>query len=275
MDLPPNFHPDTGVASSNAAIASTAVPTLGDDSPMDYFGLLKPAIAGEERFRNLTDRRWGEFEAMGFGDPESSEKKLQFDLTESARSSRARNPPSLSWTDFSSSGFTRADGPLSTTLQFSTPLVNPISSRPEQQANITRKLKKTQKSLPPFGWDTEPVMGAEVLIGEAFIDVFCDLVYGGWMDVEQEEVDRECNWALIEFKSLPLTRSTISAGVDPRTSSTVFLFEEFVPLEYRQQLSAGVQNKRTLASFFSPSKTKQWKQAATLHGRPYTLGHVP
>ena len=48
-----------------------------------------------------------------------------------------------------------------------------------------------------------------------------------------------------------------------------------MPLEYRQQLSAGVQNKRTLASFFSPSKTKQWKQAATLNGRPYVVGHVP
>ena len=55
----------------------------------------------------------------------------------------------------------------------------------------------------------------------------------------------------------------------------MFLFEEFVPLEYRQQLSAGVQNKRTLASFFSPGKTKQWKQAATLNGRPYVVGHVP
>jgi len=48
-----------------------------------------------------------------------------------------------------------------------------------------------------------------------------------------------------------------------------------VPLEYRQQLSAGVQNKRTLGSFFSPGKTNQWKQAATLNGRPYVVGHVP
>ena len=138
-------------------------------------------------------------------------------------------------------------------------------------------------------------MGAEVVIEEAFVDVFCDLVYGGgWMDIEREDVDRECNWALvsiavvwltprrpkyippqIEFKALPLSRSTISGGTDPRTSTTVFLFEEFVPLEYRQQLSAGVQNKRTLSSFFSPGKTKQWKQATTLNGRPYVVGHVP
>jgi hypothetical protein len=85
MGLPPNFHPHTGVASSNASIASsTTVSTLGDSST-DYFGLGKPAVVGEEQFRSLTDLKWGEFEAMGFGGAESSEKKLQFDLTETAR----------------------------------------------------------------------------------------------------------------------------------------------------------------------------------------------
>ena len=78
----------------------------------------------------------------------------------------------------------------------------------------------------------------------------------------------------IEFKSLPLARSTVSGSTDSGTSSTVFLFEEFVPLEYHQQLSAGIQNKRTSGSF-SPGKTKRWKQAATLDGRPYVVGHVP
>ncbi len=90
------------------------------------------------------------------------------------------------------------DAPLSTTLQFSSPLVDSISSWPEQQTDITRKVKKLQKSLPPFGWDTEPVMGPEAIIEEAFIDVFCDLVYGGgWIEMGREEVDRECNWALV------------------------------------------------------------------------------
>ncbi|KAI9507647.1 hypothetical protein F5148DRAFT_1306912 [Russula earlei] len=277
MDLSPNFHPHMGVAPSNASISSsTTTESTFADGPTDYFGIGKPTVAGEERFRSLTELKWGEFEAMGFGGLEPSEKKLQFDLTESARMSRTAKRTTLTWTDFSASGFSRMDAPLSATLQFSSPLANSISSWPEQQADITRKLKKTQKSLPPFGWDTEPVMGAEAIIEEAFMDVFCDLVYGGgWMDTEREEVDRECNWALIEFKSLPLTRTTVSGGADPRTSSTVFLFEEFVPLEYRQQLSAGVQNKRTLASFFSPGKTKQWKQAATLNGRPYVVGNVP
>ena len=221
MDLPPNFHPHIGVASSNVSIASSATTSsIGGDSLTDYFGLGKPALAGEERFRNLTDLRWGEFEAMGVGGLDPAEKKLQFDLTESARTvcwffifhkignddfapvlqSRAAKRTILTWTDFSSSGFTRSDAPLSATLQFSTPLVNSISSWPEQQADITRKLKKTQKSLLPFGWDTEPVMGTEAVIEEAFVDVFCDLVYGGgWTDVEREDIDRECNWALVSI----------------------------------------------------------------------------
>jgi hypothetical protein len=30
------------------------------------------------------------------------------------------------------------------------------------------------------------------------MDVFCDLMYGGgWMEIEREEVDRECDWALV------------------------------------------------------------------------------
>jgi hypothetical protein len=106
------------------------------------------------------------------------------------------------------------DAPLSTTLQFSPPLINSISSWPEQQTDITRKVKKLQKSLPPFGWDTEPVMGAEVIIEESFIDVFCDLVYGGgWIDFGRDEVDRECNWALV---------SNLTGFYDQRSDSDVF-----------------------------------------------------
>lgn len=91
------------------------------------------------------------------------------------------------------------DAPLSATLQFSTPFANQISTWPSQSAEINKKLKKTHKSLPAFGWDTEPVIGAEEVIEEAFIDVFCDLIYGGgWMDLERGEMlDRDCNWALV------------------------------------------------------------------------------
>jgi hypothetical protein len=56
----------------------------------------------------------------------------------------------------------------------------------------------TQQSLPLFGWDIVPVMGAEVIIEKAFMDVSFDLIYGGgWMEIEREEVDQECNWALV------------------------------------------------------------------------------
>jgi len=42
------------------------------------------------------------------------------------------------------------------------------------------------------------VMGTEVIIEayikEAFMDVFCDLMYGGgWMELEREEIDLEYN----------------------------------------------------------------------------------
>lgn len=54
----------------------------------------------------------------------------------------------------------------------------------------------------------------------------------------------------------------------------MILYEEFVPLEYRQKLAASGNNRKKLPSLFS-SKPKQWKPAATLNGKPYTLGSVP
>src|SRR5712691_6918600 len=53
MGLPPNFHPHTGVASSNESIASSTKVSTLRDGPTDYFGLGKPAVTGEERFRSF------------------------------------------------------------------------------------------------------------------------------------------------------------------------------------------------------------------------------
>jgi hypothetical protein len=73
MDLPPNVHSHTGVTSPTASIASsTTVPTLRD-SPTDYFDQGKPIVVGEERFRSLTELKWGEFESNGLWGLESSE----------------------------------------------------------------------------------------------------------------------------------------------------------------------------------------------------------
>ncbi|EPQ53330.1 hypothetical protein GLOTRDRAFT_117311 [Gloeophyllum trabeum ATCC 11539] len=276
MDMPPGFHPHTGPGASSmssspstSSTVSSTSSTLVDDE--NFLEVKKGEV------RSLTDLKWGEFETMGFADSVGSNKKLEFDLTEGARAARAAKRATLTWQDFSTAGFSRNDTPLSTTLQFSVPVTHTINSWPSHSAEIHRKLKKTQKALPPFGWDTEPVMGPEEVIEEAFLDVFCDLIYGGgWMDNERlEEHDRECNWALVEFKSLPVSRTnTVSGTGDPRTSTTLLLFEEFVPWEYRKQL--GSSGRRRLPSLFSPvSKSKQWKPAATLNGRPYVIGHVP
>jgi hypothetical protein len=92
MDMPSNFHPDLGVGafgmdSASSSTSSGTTATLSDDE--DPFGLgigLLGTRTGEDRFRSLTDLKWGEFETMGFGGLGTDEKKLQFDLTEGARS---------------------------------------------------------------------------------------------------------------------------------------------------------------------------------------------
>jgi hypothetical protein len=112
--------------------------------------------------------------------------------------SRAAKPTTLTfqWTGFSSSGFTRTDAPLGATLH---------SPRKSNFVFAGAASRYHPQALPPFGWDTEPVIGAEVIIEDAFMDVFCDLMYGGgWMETEREEVNRECNWALVSGIALKM-----------------------------------------------------------------------
>ncbi len=151
---------------------------------------------------------------------------------------RAAKRATLSWQDFSSAGFTRSDAPLSDTLQFSPPVANSINAWPAQSAEMHRKLKKAQKALPAFGWDTEPVMGTEEVIEEAFLDVFCDLIYGGgWLDVERtEELDRECNWALVRislsisvFPNRSLPHFAFRLSINPYRSRKRLLLELLIP----------------------------------------------
>ena len=85
MDMPTNFHPYTGPApgaSSATSSTSSAMSASGDEKDKLGLGIRE----GEDRFRNLTELKWGEFEAMGFGTTTTAdEKKLQFDLTESEK----------------------------------------------------------------------------------------------------------------------------------------------------------------------------------------------
>ncbi|KAJ8090347.1 hypothetical protein PM082_018943 [Marasmius tenuissimus] len=319
MNIPSSVNPDLGVPGNTSPTATESSFLYGLNAPSlsastssgtkDFLGVGNLGLGsstGEDRFKSLTDLKWGEFEDLGFGGLGTGgvgDKKLEFDLTEGARTARSKKRQTLGWDDFSSAGFSRGDDPLKTTLQFSAPLTATIESWPKEKEEISRKLKKREKALPPFGWDTSPVIGSEEVIEEAFMDVFCDLIWGsGWGEglaglsglrdegvttkdgLKVQVEDRECNWAMVEFKSIPTSRSQSSsrpahypkpAENDARSADTLILFEEFVPLEYRQQLAVLVAgNRKRLPSLFSPKKN-QWKQAATLNGKPYVVGHVP
>ena len=83
--MPSHFSPDLGAGAfamdTASSTSSGTSSTLMDDE--DPYGV--GVRTGEDRFRSLTDLKWGEFEIMGFGGLGTDEKKLQFDLTEGAR----------------------------------------------------------------------------------------------------------------------------------------------------------------------------------------------
>ncbi|KAJ3860703.1 hypothetical protein EV359DRAFT_48626 [Lentinula novae-zelandiae] len=224
-------------------------------------GLSGKIGTGERDYKSLTDEKWGTFECAGFGGDETTAKKLQFDLTESARAARSIKRETLDWSSFTSSGFSRSDQPLNTALQLSvppqlnlstslTPLSSPSSPKtsPPLTPSESKKLRKKAKNgAPTFSWDTEPVLGPEQIIEEAFLDVYCDLLQGsGWNEGLHSLAsdNRPCNWALVEFKALPFENAgrpqseDYTPDSDPRTSTSLLLFEEYVPGEYREQLAA-------------------------------------
>ncbi|KAI5822428.1 hypothetical protein K523DRAFT_335222, partial [Schizophyllum commune Tattone D] len=300
LDLPTGAVPATPPAAGNGAKeygmssylspASTTSP-YGDylnGVPLSSTPSLTTSEGHDDKFKSLTELKWGEFEALGF-DEQGVQDKLKFDLGESARSApqaRKVKRGTISWNDFSSDGFLRGDDGLDDGLRFTldNPLGIGVSAHPlnekeikERHAELTKKLKKREKasactSLPAFGWDTAPVLGPDVLTEESFLDVYCDLLCGGWQT--------------------------------PSERSTLILFEEFVPLEYRQQLAlmlGGHNQRKRLPSLFSsspassPSKSPSKSspstpvktsnkapfaatmpsKAATLNGKPYNVGDVP
>ena len=95
---PATFNPDTGAGSSVSTLSSapsltssrstsSTASSLFDEKELNLVG------TPEDRFRSLTDLKWGEFELLGFGDVGADDKKLQFDLTEGARAvSGAQRP---------------------------------------------------------------------------------------------------------------------------------------------------------------------------------------
>ena len=77
----------------------------------------------------------------------------------------------------------------------------------------------------------------------------------------------------IKFKSLPLARSTFSGGTDPRTLER-FPVQRVCATRIPPTTLCRRPEQRILSSFFFTGKTKQWKQATSLNGRPYVVGHV-
>lgn len=85
MDLPSHVHPYTEPGAALASASNSTSSSLSDDKEsLGGLGLRE----GEDRFGSLAELKWGEFETMGFGTLAADEKKLQFDLTESARTVR-------------------------------------------------------------------------------------------------------------------------------------------------------------------------------------------
>ncbi|KAJ1304068.1 hypothetical protein OPQ81_008475 [Rhizoctonia solani] len=226
------------------------------------------------KYSSLTDMKWGEFMAVGFGDGEAEAKRLEFDLTEGARQSRLEKRATMTWSDFSAAGFLGGEAPLSETLQFAAPLSTTIQTWPTASEDLHRKLKKQQKVLPAFGWETTPVAGQEWVVEEAFLDCWADLIWSSGWSEREERTHRDSNWALVDYKAVPPNASALSANgsSDPRTSNQWFVFEEFVPREYRDQLT-NPKKKRNALGF--TIKQKQWKPATTLNGKPYQTGMVP
>ncbi|TDL19323.1 hypothetical protein BD410DRAFT_842224 [Rickenella mellea] len=89
--------------------------------------------------------------------------RTELDLNESARNVRLAQRKSLILR------FTQ----LSTTLHFDTQL-KAFTEWLNQPAEMQCTLKRGQKALHSFGWDTSPVMGDEEVMEDSFMDVFYD-----------------------------------------------------------------------------------------------------
>ncbi|KAF9067319.1 hypothetical protein BDP27DRAFT_923863 [Rhodocollybia butyracea] len=225
--------------------------SLNTDFKGDLFS--SPTRGSERDYKSLSDERWGNFEHLGFGGKDETTEKLQFDLNESAKV-RSVKRETLDWNSFSTSGFSRSDTPLKTALQLSVPPQLSLNTSPTRSPGSSppitpvenKKLRKKTKNggAPAFNYDLEPVLGPEQIIEEAFLDVYCDLLRGsGWCEGLHTLTydNKSCNWALVEFKALPFEEAghplsdEFPPDSDPRTSTSLLLFEEYVLGEYHEQ----------------------------------------
>lgn len=232
MNLPRDFQPYTGQPSGMSTAATSWNPAVDEDDPL-RLALGLGYYPGTQHFKTLTEKKWVEFEKVGFG---SSEGNIRLNLSEHTRRIPLEKRRTMNWNDFAAIGFSRPGDLLDISLN--NPVIHKESPSLTRGPSVIRKLRKAPHVQPQVELVSEPILGSEEVVEEAFLGVFCDLIYGGgWSDMEHvEKVDKESNWALIEFKALPVNETSVRPGADPRTATTVMLFEEFVPAEYKESL---------------------------------------
>ncbi|WVQ96362.1 hypothetical protein IAU59_003467 [Kwoniella sp. CBS 9459] len=255
-------------------------------------GLVGAGAGGENeegRWSSLAGKEWSMFEEGGFDAPlsvgstaengkEDIKKRLQFDLTESAKMSIGERRRTMDWSEFASpsGGFHRTDPLLDVSLAFSPPVQNQITDWPKERDELRKRLHKAQKNTVPFNYDTSPRFGANaapdavagaradekgrVYIEEAFVDCWADLMMGSSWVERNELTFREANWVLIEYKAKPSRPDPRQQDGDPlgdpRKTELYFLFEERVPLDYQVALATPV-TKKSGFTLFSPKGKKR------------------
>ncbi|KAH9817836.1 hypothetical protein DFH28DRAFT_960877 [Melampsora americana] len=158
-----------------------------------------------------------------------TEKKLEFDLDESEKQRRRQRRETMDWDSFAGNGFAGRETFTSKELLFNTNVSNKVNNWSIEEKDISKKLSKTNKILPPFPYDIEPIELPKILVDDNFFEA--------WVDALISSVGH-----LIQYKSKfntpsPKSIPTNSFGNnDTRFDEMWVLFEEVVPEEYRMML---------------------------------------
>lgn len=199
-----------------------------------------------QRFKSLVEKQWSGFISKGFeGGVTETEKKLEFDLDESEKQQRRQRRETMDWDSFAGSGFAGRETYTAKELLFNTQVSNKVTNWPTEEKDLSKKLSKTNKILPPFPYDIEPIEISPILVDDNFFEAWVDaLIASGWTRDELKEV----SWVLVHYKSQsnnPSPRSMTSNCLsnDTRNDEMWVLFEEIVPEEYRMTLMKNAGDK--------------------------------
>lgn len=230
-------------------------------------GQTQQAAPDLEAYSSLADKAWEEFLQEGFSG--SDPNKLAFNLTESERKARMKGRKSLQWSQFEQNGFSPADDGLNDVLAFDDLLEQDLKRWPEDRAELLEKIRKTNKAMPAFDYDTTPlVVSSPSMSGDAqgqweekpfsrmddiFPEVYADILLGNGWSNRDELTHRNANFAIVQYNSRP-SASTITSRIpsavspskddlDDRTEAAWFVIEEVVPAQYRFELEAAGRKK--------------------------------